>query len=339
MIKNISRTILLVVLVGVVGCIAYPAALWIVGQTVFSFQANGSIVKGKNGVAVGSMLIAQPFTQDKYFWPRPSAASYNGAASSSAALAVSNYALRSRVATSLGPIVRYKTGPKAGSLVAPDIEQWFQSDTFQGAPSIVAQWADAHSSLAQAWVNTDSLHIGFVNAWAASHKAIVDEFVKSNPSIPKPAASDLAVVFFKSFSKGNPGKFLSVNSHATPDGKTNPAIDIVKDGSDIQSTFFDMWRQDHANADLSNVPGDMVTTSGSGLDPHITVDNAMFQLDRVAATWAAQTKRNPATVRDEIVHLISADKFAPLGGLAGDEIINVFKINLELSKRYGASNM
>jgi K+-transporting ATPase ATPase C chain len=336
MIKNISRTILLLVLMAVVGCVAYPVVLWIIGQTVFPFQANGSIVKAPDGTPVGSTLIAQPFTQDKYFWPRPSAASYNGAASSSAALAVSNYALRSRVAAALGPIVRYKTGPKAGSLVAPDIEQWFQSDTFQGAPSIVAQWADAHNSLAQAWVNTDSLHIGFVNAWATAHKAIVDEFVKSNPSIPRPGAPDLAVVFFKSFSKDNPGKFLSVNSHATPDGKTNPAIEAVKDGSDIQSTFFDMWRQDHAKADLANVPGDMVTTSGSGLDPHITVDNAMFQLDRVASAWALQTKRNPATMREEILHIISTSKIAPLGGLAGDEIVNVLKLNLELSKKYGS---
>jgi hypothetical protein len=42
-------------------------------------------------------------------------------------------------------------------------------------------------------------------------------------------------------------------------------------------------------------------------------------------------------VRDEIAHLISADKFAPLDGLAGDEIINVLKINVELSKRYGST--
>ena len=46
-----------------------------------------------------------------------------------------------------------------------------------------------------------------------------------------------------------------------------------------------------------DVPGDMVTTSGSGLDPHITLENAEYQLDRVASKWAADTKRDPAEVR------------------------------------------
>ena len=105
--------------------------------------------------AVGSLLVAQPFTKDEYFQPRPSAASYDAAASSSSALAASNYALRDRVARALGPIATYAAGAKAGQLVAPDVEAWFQEDNYQGNPHIVAQWADAHNALAQAWVTGD----------------------------------------------------------------------------------------------------------------------------------------------------------------------------------------
>jgi K+-transporting ATPase ATPase C chain len=37
--------------------------------------------------------------------------------------------------------VKYKSGPKAGQLVAADIEAWFQQDKYAGNPHIVAQWA------------------------------------------------------------------------------------------------------------------------------------------------------------------------------------------------------
>ena len=109
-----------------------------------------------------------------------------------------------------------------------------------------------------------------------------------------------------------------------------------KDDSDIQSIFFDMWRQDHPEADLQDVPGDLVTTSGSGLDPHITLQNAEFQLDRVASKWAANLKRDPAAVRKEIKQILQKTASAPWFGLAGEKFVNVLEVNLELRKQYGA---
>jgi K+-transporting ATPase ATPase C chain len=313
----------------------YPLALWVVGQTVFPFQANGSIVKGPDGTPAGSLLIAQPFTKDEYFQPRPSAASYNGSASSSSALAASNYALRNRVATTLGPIVRYGSGPKDGQLVAPDIESWFQQDRFQDNPSILLQWADAHNSLAQAWVAADTMHAQYVTTWASTHGPVVEQFIKANPAIPQPQPSDLAVVFFETFSKEHPGRFPSLATHTDSAGKATASIEPAGTGTDIQSTFFDMWRLDHANVNLQNVPGDMVTTSGSGLDPHITLQNAMYQLDRVAAKWAVDTKRETGSVRIEIEALLREKAFAPLNGLAGEKLVNVLEVNLVLRNRYG----
>jgi len=109
----------------------------------------------------------------------------------------------------------------------------------------------------------------------------------------------------------------------------------VKEGTDIQSTFFDMWRQEHADADLEDMPGDLVMTSGSGLDPHITLENALFQLDRVAAQWAKETNREPAAIHQEIEALLQQQATAPFGGIVGVKLINVLEVNLALQRRYG----
>lgn len=281
------------------------------------------------------LQVAQPFTKDEYFQPRPSAASYDASASVSSSLAPSNYALRDRVARTLGPIVRFAEGPKKGTLVAPDIEAWFQHDRFNGNQSIVAQWADAHNSIAQGWVTSDPTHASYVDAWAKQNPDVVAQWVKDNPGTPQPKAADLAVVFFEHFSKNHPGRFPAAATHPGPDGKPVTAIEPVQEGTDIQSTFFYLWRQEHPEVALEDVPGDLVTSSGSGLDPDITLQNARFQLDRVASKWAKDANRDEAMVRRQIESILQGHARAPLGGLFGEKLVNVLEINLELRTLFG----
>ncbi len=332
--RNIIKSLMLLAATVVICAIAYPLAVWAIGQTFFPFTANSSMVTGPDGKPVGSLQIAQPFTKDEYFWPRPSAASYDASASTSSALAASNYALRDRVARMLGPIVKYKSGPEAGQLVAPDIEAWFQKDQYQGQPHLVAQWADNHNGLAQGWVSADPAHAQYVTDWSKSHKSAVDDWIKQNPGTPQPQASDLAVLFFENFSKDNPGKFPSSVTKQLPNGKSQTDIELVASGSDVQSIFFDMWRQDHPDAPLQDVPADMVMASASGLDPDITLDNAEYQLDRVAQKWAADKKLDPKQVHDQIEQILEANASAPLGGLFGEKFVNVLLVNLQLASRY-----
>ncbi len=336
--RIVTTSLLLLGFVVGICCVVYPAALLAAGQLLFPFQANGSMLLGPDGQTIGSRLIAQPFTGNEYFWPRPSAAGagYDASASSSSALAASNYALRNRVAQMLGPIVTYRDGPKAGHLVAPDIESWFQKDRYQGSPHIVEQWAELHTSVAQAWVTSDPSHSAYVDDWAKAHPDVVAQFIKDNPDIPKPEASDLAIVFFRSFSEEHPGTFPSAVSATGPNGATTTRIQPVTTGTDIQANFFDMWRQDHPDADLTDVPGDYVTTSASGLDPDITLENAEYQLDRVSSAWAKELKRDPAGIRSEIARLLEKNERAPLGGLAGEKMVNVLAMNLALRNAYGS---
>lgn len=63
--------------------VVYPLAVTGLAQVLFPHQANGSLMV-RNGQALGSELIGQPFDAPKYFWSRPSATSpfpYNAAAS------------------------------------------------------------------------------------------------------------------------------------------------------------------------------------------------------------------------------------------------------------------
>jgi K+-transporting ATPase ATPase C chain len=84
--------LLLTVLTGVI----YPLVVTAVTQVFFADKANGSLIYNAKEQAIGSALIGQSFTQDKYFWGRASATSpypYNAAASSGSNLGPTNPAL------------------------------------------------------------------------------------------------------------------------------------------------------------------------------------------------------------------------------------------------------
>ncbi len=90
--------IVFTVLTFVLGGLLYPAVTTLVAGAVFPAQANGSLITS-GGKVVGSALVGQPFSGDRYFIPRISAAGngYDPTAASGSNLAGSNPALRARV--------------------------------------------------------------------------------------------------------------------------------------------------------------------------------------------------------------------------------------------------
>ncbi|MEH6420933.1 potassium-transporting ATPase subunit KdpC [Pseudomonas sp. CGJS7] len=83
----------------------YSLAGTALGRVAFPAQAGGSIIE-RNGQAVGSELIAQPFADARYFQPRPSAAKYDPMAASGSNQARSNPDLRKRIAEDTAAIAQ-----------------------------------------------------------------------------------------------------------------------------------------------------------------------------------------------------------------------------------------
>jgi K+-transporting ATPase ATPase C chain len=72
--SHIRGAVASTVVLAVVCCGLYPLIVFGISQALFHEKANGSLIVDKDGAVRGSKLLAQGFTADKYFHPRPSAA-------------------------------------------------------------------------------------------------------------------------------------------------------------------------------------------------------------------------------------------------------------------------
>jgi K+-transporting ATPase ATPase C chain len=186
--KNLVTALLYTVVTTVLLGIVYPLVITALAQAFFKGKANGQLIT-RNGVTVGSRILAQPFTGEAYFHPRPSAAGSNG----------------------------YDAANSGGSNLGP------------------------------------------------TNRKLIDR-VKSETA---------------ALNAGDPG---------------------------------------------APVPVDLVTTSGSGLDPDITPAGAQFQIPRVA--------RARGISQPELARLVAEHTQGRTFGFLGEPRVNVFELNLALDEKY-----
>jgi len=128
--KNLLVAVRFTLITTVVFGLLYPLVVTIFSQWIFPHQANGSLVV-KDGKVIGSKLIAQAFTGDQYFHPRPSAAGsgYDPTSSSGSNLGPTNQALVTRVQQDVAKLQKENPGAAipadlvttSGSGLDPDI--------------------------------------------------------------------------------------------------------------------------------------------------------------------------------------------------------------------------
>jgi len=103
---SIRFTLITIVLVG----LGYPLLVTGVAGLIFPHKAGGSLIQLQDGTVIGSELLAQSFTSDRYFHPRPSVNNYDATNSGGSNLAQSSKALVDRIQGSVDKLAKENPG-------------------------------------------------------------------------------------------------------------------------------------------------------------------------------------------------------------------------------------
>jgi K+-transporting ATPase ATPase C chain len=121
LVSELRTSLLLTVVLVVLLCGAYPLAVWAGAQVLFPARANGSLIVDRDGTVRGSALLAQNFSSEKYFQPRPSAAGtgYDATSSSGTNLGPTSQKLADSIKTAVAAY-RITNGLAADAAVPAD---------------------------------------------------------------------------------------------------------------------------------------------------------------------------------------------------------------------------
>ena len=155
----------------------------------------------------------------------------------------------------------------------------------------------------------------FFNSQANGSIIVRDEKAIGSSLIGQPF--DNPKYFWGRPSVTSPMGYNSASSSGSNLGPSNPAL-----ADNIKTRVQMLQAADPCN--LENVPVDLVTASASGLDPHISVAAAMYQVPRVA--------RLRGISREEVAEIVRENTQKRFMGVIGEPVVNVLQLNLTLDK-------
>jgi K+-transporting ATPase ATPase C chain len=156
--KNILRdtltSIIATIIFAIILCGIYPVLIWGIGELVFPWQTNGSLLTDKNGQVIGSRLIGQNFTEPQYFHPRPSAAG-------------SGYDPTSSGGTNLGP-----TSQKLATMIQQNIAEYRKENNLSATSTVPADAVTASASGLDPDISLDNAMIQAPRVAKARHLSL-----------------------------------------------------------------------------------------------------------------------------------------------------------------------
>ena len=114
------------------------------------------------------------------------------------------------------------------------------------------------------------------------------------------------------------GNYGGVSSGSNNYAPSNPDLE-KRINEDIEK-----FLQENPTIEKEDIPSDIITASGSGLDPHISVEAANVQIDRVS--------ENTGLTKKQLKKMIEENTEGKFLGIFGEEKVNVLELNLSLAK-------
>ena len=114
------------------------------------------------------------------------------------------------------------------------------------------------------------------------------------------------------------GEYAGLSSGSNNYAPSNPALKERLD-EDIEK-----FLEENPTVSKEDIPSDIITASGSGLDPHISVEAAKVQMDRVA--------KNTGLSQEQLEKMIEENTSGKFLGIFGEEAVNVLKLNLMVAQ-------
>lgn len=126
------------------------------------------------------------------------------------------------------------------------------------------------------------------------------------------------------------GRIMNINTDTFKNENGDPLLYAVPSNISPASEEYEslieervaMIKNANQDADMDKIPIDLVTSSGSGLDPHISVAAAVYQVPRIA--------KNRNMTEEDVQEIIDKYTTGRFVGIFGEEVVNVLEVNLAL---------